>query len=247
MTSVLSSSPSVLDRVEDAADLVVAMRQAAGVDLHHVGEDLLLVGVERIPRAECPSDRGVSFVFGGTTPSFFCRAKRLLAHLVPALVELALELRDPLLRRVMRRVGRARRVVGEERLVRRDGVLHADPLDGVVGHVLVEEVVLRVVRRLDGLGALEERRRPLARVAADEAVEVFEAQPGRPQIERPGLAGLPVGHVVVLAEPGGVVAVLLEHLGERPGALRHQRVVAGEAGAELHDDAGGDASDGCGR
>ena len=108
----------------------------------------------------------------------------------------------------------------------------------VVGHVLVEEVILRVVRRLDGLGAFEERRVPLARVAADEAVEVFKAQPGRPQVERPGLAGLPVGDVVVLAVPGGVVAVLLQDLGERPVALRHERVVAGEARGQFHDDAG---------
>ena len=51
-------------------------------------------------------------------------------------------------------------------------------VDGIVGHVLVEDSSpWIVVRRLDGLGALEERRRPLVRVAADEAVEVFEAQP----------------------------------------------------------------------
>ena len=152
-----------------------------------------------------------------------------LTLLVPALVELALELRDPLLRRVMRRVRRTRRVVLQPRLLRRDGVQDADAVDGVVGHVLVEEIILRVVRRLDGLGALEERRRPLARVAANEAVEVFEAQARRPEVERPRLTRLPVGHVVVLAVPSSVVAVLLEDFCERSGTLRLKAVIAGEA------------------
>src|SRR5262249_36286470 len=74
-------------------------------------------------------------------------------------------------------------------------------------------------------------------VAADETVEVIEPESRRPQVEWPSLAGLPVRHVVVLPIPRRVVSVLLEHLGERPDALRHQRVVAGIAGAELHDHA----------
>ena len=73
-----------------------------------------------------------------------------------------------------------------------------------------------------GLVSSNMRRRPLVRIAAYEAVEVLEAEPGGPQVERPGLAGVPVGNVVVLAVPGRVLAVLLEHLGERPAALRHQ-------------------------
>ena len=134
--------------------------------------------------------------------------QRLLADLVPALIELALELGDPLLRRVVRCVRGAGRVVRHPRLLRRHRVQHADALDGVVGQIVVEEVVLRVVRRLDGLDALDDGRRPLAGVAADESVEVLEAQPGRPQVERSGLAAVPVGHVVILAVPGRVVAVL---------------------------------------
>ena len=79
---------------------------------------------------------------------------------------------------------------------------------------------------------------PLAGVAADEAVEVLEAKAGRPQVERARLTGVPVGDVVILAVPSGVVAVLLQHLGERAATLRHERVVAGKAGARFHDAAG---------
>ena len=71
--------------------------------------------------------------------------------------------------------------------------------------------------------------------AADEAVELLETQACRPEIERPGLAVLPIGHVVVLAEPGGVPALLPEDLGNRRGVLAHQAVVAGVAGRQLHD------------
>jgi len=42
---------------------------------------------------------------------------------------------------------------------------------------------------------------PLVGVGADEAVEVFEAKTGRPQIERARLTGLLVGNIMVLAEP----------------------------------------------
>src|SRR3954470_3449343 len=129
---------------------------------------------------------------------------------------------------MMRRVSRAWRIVLHPRLLRRDGVQHANAINAMIGHVLVEEIILLVVRRLDGFGAVEERRCPLARVAADETVEVFETQARGPEVERPGLTGVPVWNVVVLAIPGGVETVLLENFGERPRAVRLQAVVAGE-------------------
>ena len=173
----------LLDRVQDAPDLVVAVRERGGVDLHHVGEDPLLVGVERVPGRQALR-AGRQLRVRGDDAQLLLPLERLLAHLVPALVELALELRDPLLRRVMRRVGRARRVVGHPGLLRRHRVQHAQARDRVVGHVHVEEVVLLAVRRLDRLDVLDERRLPLVGVAADEAVEVLEAEAGRPQVER---------------------------------------------------------------
>ena len=227
----------MLDRVQDPADVVVGLGKVAGVDLHHVGIELLLLGIERVPRRYPRAALGQLRV-GRHDAQFLLPREGLLAHLVPALVELALVFRDPLLLRLMRGVRRARRVVEEERLVGRHGLLVADPLDGLVGDVVVEVVVRVAQVRLDGLGPVEDGGPPLAGLAADEPVEVLEAQAGRPEVERPGLAVLPVGHVVVLAEPGGVPALLLEDLGDRRGVLAHQAVVAGEARGQFHDDAG---------
>ncbi len=138
----------------------------------------------------------------------------------------------------MRRMGRARRVVLQPGFVGRDRAKHADALDGAVGQVLVKVVVLGVMGGFDRFDVLDERRRPLVGIAADEAVEVLEPESGRPQVVRTGLTAVPIGNVVILAVPRGVPAVLLEHLGKRAGAFRHERVVAREAAAELHDDAG---------
>ena len=230
----------LVDGVDDAAHLVVAMRERRRIDLHHMGEHLLLVGVERIPRLDAFRARGELRVLGDDAHRLLL-GERHLALLVPALIELALEFLDPLLWRVMRRMRGARRVIGEERLVRRHGVLHAQPVDRLVRHVAIEIVVGIVMRRLDRPRVLDERRRPLIAVAADEAVEIFEAEADRPQVERTGLARLPVGHVVVLAEPRRVVAVELENIAETALRLRHQRVVAGIPHPRLHDDAGGGA------
>src|SRR5208337_4312239 len=96
-----------------------------------------------------------------------------------------------------------------------------------------------VLWRLCGPGILEERRVPLVGVAANEAVKVFEPKPGGPEVKGASLAALPVRDIVVLAVPGGVVAVLPQHLADAAAALGHQGIVAGIAGAHLHDYPGG--------
>ena len=93
------------------------------------------------------------------------------------------------------------------------------------------------MRWLDRLRVLVNGRLPLIGIPADESVEVLETQAGRPKVEGPGLTGVPIRHIVVLAIPGRVVAILLQDLGKRPAALRHQGVVAGKARAQFHDDA----------
>ena len=168
--------------------------------------------------------------------------ERLLAQRVPALVELALVLGRPLGGHVVRRVRRAGRVVDEERLVRHQRLLLADPVDRVVGHVLGEVVALlgRAVG-LDRRRAVVERGRVLVRLAADEAVEVLEAAAaGRPGVERPDRARLPDRHLVALAELRGRVAVQLQRLGERRRRVRPDRAVAGRGGRDLGDPAHAD-------
>src|SRR6266581_8215023 len=137
---------------------------------------------------------------------------------------------------MVRGVRRAWSEICQPWLVGRNRPEQANPFDGLVRHILVEEIVLVIVCRLDRLDVLEDSRRPLAGVAADEAIEIFKSQSSRPQIERPGLAVVPVGHVVIFAVPRGVVAVLPEYLGEGSDTFRHEGVITRETGAPLHDD-----------
>ena len=165
----------------------------------------------------------------------------LFPQLVPALVELALVLRRPLRRHVVRGVGRPRREVHEEGLVGHERLLPAHPLDGVVGQVLGEVIALfGGLVQLDRRGAFVERGVVLVGLGADEAVEVLEAAAGRPGVVRAGGAGLPTRHFVALAELGGGVAVQLERLGQRGAGLGADRAVAGRRGGHLGDAAHAD-------
>src|SRR5215831_20168239 len=76
----------------------------------------------------------------------------------------------------------------------------------------------------------EQIRLPLARVAADEAVKILETHTDRPLVERPGLARLEVGRVVVLTEPGCAVAVVAQNCADGGYILADEAVVAWEAG-----------------
>ena len=139
-----------------------------------------------------------------------------LAVDVPAVVELALVLVGPLLRDVVRGVGRAGGVVDEPRLV---GVLRAhrvQPLDRLVGDVVGEVVELAVLAlgHAEGRVVLRDDRVVLPGGAGEEAPPVVEAPAGRPVVERARRAHLvPRGHVP-LAEPAGDVAVLAQDPGQ---------------------------------
>ena len=93
--------------------------------------------------------------------------ERLLAHRLIAHVEAALEAVDPLLRRVVRGVAGARRVVEEERLVGRQHLGVLDELERLVGEVLGEVVaLLRRARRVDGMAVVDQLGIPLVRLGA---------------------------------------------------------------------------------
>src|SRR5262249_7465584 len=86
-------------------------------------------------------------------------------------------------------------------------------------------------------GVPEEVRLPLVGVAADEAIEVVEAHAGRPLVERPGRARLELRGVVVLAEPGRAVAIVLQDSADCGLVPGDDAVVAGESRGLLRDDA----------
>ncbi len=142
----------------------------------------------------------------------------LLADRVPAGVEPALVFRDPVGRGVVRRMRGARRVIDEERLVGRRAALRPDPADRLVGQIAVEDVVRIADRRLDRRGVLVERRGPLVGVALHEAVEVLEAEPGRPAIERPARSQFPQRRDMRLAEHARGIA----GIGQQPRARRRR-------------------------
>ena len=114
----------VFDGLDQPADLVVGVFAEAGEDFHLAGEELLLVGGQLVPVLD-GLGLGGELRARGHDAELDLAGQRLLAELVPALVELALVLGDPLLRRVVRRVRGARREVDEERLVRRQRLLGA--------------------------------------------------------------------------------------------------------------------------
>ncbi len=187
------------------------------------------------------SGRSVSSASGGMTPSSFCRAKVRSRDASQPSSNVTLVLVRPLRPHVVRRVGRSRREVDEERLVGHQRLLLADPVDGVIGHVLGEVVaLLRGAVGLDRHRVLVDRRRVLVRLAAEEAVEVLEARAGRPRVERAHGARLPDGNLVTLAELRRRVAVQLERLRERSCRVRPDGGVAGGRRRDLGDAAHAD-------
>src|SRR5262249_56398625 len=100
----------------------------------------LLIGLERIPRRQ-PRRAHRELGVLRNNAELFLTLERHLAILVPAHIELAFELRDPILRRVMRRMRRARCHIEEERPLGRDASDPAYPPYGMVGQVRRQVVV----------------------------------------------------------------------------------------------------------
>ena len=193
-----------------------------------------------LSHAGIDSARGVSFGVGRNPAELLLAREHALAIGVPAVVELALVLVGPLLADLVRPVRRAGRPVHEERLVGREGAVLAQPVDAALRQVLAQ-VVLLVVRRLDGVGVLDQPRLPLRGLAGEEAVEVVEAVAGRPAVERAHRRGLVGRRVVPLAERRRLVAVVAQHLGHRRRGLRDHAGVAVPVDRALGDRAVADA------
>ena len=102
--------------------------------------------------------------------------------------------------------------------------------DGLVGQVLGEVIaLLRAVRLLDEPVVFDEVWIPLVGLAAQEAVEAVEALLERPLLAARAGGDILLGDVVVLAQPEGAPAVVLQDLPDR-GALHPGY---GRAGREI--------------
>ncbi len=229
----------VLDCLDDAADFVVGVRRVAGEDLRLPRIELLLQEGKRVPLRQLVRP-GRELGVGRDHAEAFLVGKDLVAHLLPAHVELALELGDPLLGRLMRRVGAARNVVHEERLVGRHRVEAAHVLDRLVREVGGEVVAGLPDPREDLRVIAEQIRLPLVGLAAHEPVEVLEAHPRWPLVEGAGDAVLEARRIVILAEPRRGVAVFREDAADRRVLGPDDRVVAGIARREFRDHAKAD-------
>ena len=219
----------VFDGLDHPADLVVGVREVRPVDVGLLDEELLLVPTERIPLRQILRPRR-QLGIGGNDAEPLLVGEDGLAQFVPAAVEQVhvADLLDPLRRRMMRRVCAARYVIDKERFVGRDLLELLHVLDRVIGHRRGQIPAGIPLEGVDGGRIAEQVRLPLAGVAADEPVEILEAHPDGPLIERPGLARQVEGRVVVLAEPRGRVPVLLQDRADRAGILPDDRIVTRE-------------------
>ena len=218
---------------------MVAVGRVGGEHLDLPDEELLLVRAELVPRLQHVLRPGRELRVLPDHAETLLVVEDPLAQLLVAIVEQMhrADLLDPLLRRMVRRMRRARRVLDEERLVRIGLVQPRHPVDRVVGHARDEVPTRLALERVDLRGIAEEVRLPLVGVTADEAIEVLEAHARGPVVERTGLAGGEGRHVVVLAEPGRRIAIVEQDSPDRGLVLAKDAVVAGEAGRLLRDHA----------
>ena len=132
----------------------------------------------------------------------------------------------------MRVVRARRRVVDEERFVRRERLLRADPDDGLVGDVGAD-VVIRIAGSRDAGHAIVQGRGVEVGLALKKPVELVEPGVCRPTIHRPGDTQFPRRQLVAFAEHGGAVAVEPQYLGQRCDGLGTHAVHAWKRGAHL--------------
>ncbi len=221
--------------------MVVGVFQEPGIDLHLPAQDGFQILRHLVPGRNLLVAGG-QLAIGRNDTERLLPGERRFAQLVPAVVELALVLVGPFRWHVVRRVRGAGREIDEERLVRRQRLLLADPRHRLVGHVGHEVVALfRRLLHFDRRGPFIKRRIPLVRLAADEPVEILEAAASRgPCIERPDRARLPDRDLVALAELRRAIAVQLERAGDRRGGVGKHGAVAGRAAGDLGDAAHAD-------
>ena len=234
--------PGLLQVVQQPADVMVGVRQEPRVHLGHPAEQPLLLRRQRIPR---PGDiqrrerlalgplaglRRADRVdrrqlgVGRDDAQLLLPGQRLLPDRLVPHVEAALELVGPFLRDMVRRMGRAGRVVQEERLVRRDRLGVLDELQRLVGQVLGQVIALgRGLRLVHRVVVIDQVRIPLVGLRPQEPVPALEPPPGRPVPPRGGDVHLDRRAQVPLADHVGVPARA------RPGSRAACRSPAGSS------------------
>ena len=219
---------------------MVGVAQEPGKHLHLAGKEVALVGGQRIPglhpaRAICQRRAG------GHHAELELTGERLVAPRFPPRVEAPAVAVGPLRRRLVRRVGSARREVQEERLAWRSLLLVLDVPDGAVGEVLGEVVAVGgSARRIDEVVVAHELGGPLVGIAGEEAVVALEPEAEGPALERTRRTLLPARGQVPLPDCERVVTGVAQDPRQRARRSRDASVVAGkprrDVGEEAHAD-----------
>ena len=189
-------------------------------DFHQAALKRPLVLGDVVPRLHPLVTRGQLTVLGN--PALVLGAlENPLPVGIPAVVELPGVAVGPFLHDVMRAVQAAAGPIHEERPIGLQRLVVAQPVDRVVGQVLREVVaLLRGLRGRHDSGVAHQVRLVLRRLPGQEPVEILEAQPGGPVLERARCRGVLRRGVVPLAPCARAVAVILEHLGHQGAAAR---------------------------
>jgi hypothetical protein len=137
----------------------------------------------------------------------------------------------------MRRVRGAGRVFDEKRFAGRRLVNAVQIINGIVGHSRHQVPTGLAFEWIDLRRVAKQIWLPLVSVAADKAVEIFEAHSGGPLIERPHLAGGERRRVMILAEPRRGVAVIEQNPSDSCLVLGDDAVVARESRGLFRDHA----------
>ncbi len=237
--------PRLLQVINDAADLRVGVFRESGEDLGHVREQLLLVCVQGIPRADMVGRVGLRLRQRVDRRELrVLRQHAFLDHArqhpgavgIIAVVELALVFVDVFLRGVVRGVVGTRVVEHEPRFRRVGDLLVANHPDGLIGQVLGEVVaLLGRGRRLDEVIVLDEVRIPLIGLATEESVEALESLPERPGLAVAALGDIRLRNIVILAQPEGAEAAFLQDLCDGAGLRRDTAAPTGKPVGCLRD------------
>ena len=215
----------LLQVIDQAANLKVRVGQIARIHFHEARIELLLFRRQLVPgldvRIAIRKDR-----IGGNHAKFLLALKDLFAISIPALVELALVLIAPVFVYLVRSMSGARRVIEEERLVRRGLLLAVDIEDRLVGDLIAQVAAIGTDVRL----ILHQVRLVLVGLRAKKSEEVIEAFSGRPVIKWACVGGIFVRRHAIFAHRKSVVAVVAQNLGDGSGRCRYAAIPAGKSG-----------------
>src|SRR4029077_3475616 len=234
----------ILNFLNDSANLMVGIGDISSENLSLVRVEFLLDERERIP----PRQLCATILSLAVRPIGKLGARRdhaepllvrenLLAQLLIAHVKLTLELLDPFLRRLVRRMGASGYVIEEKRLVRRRRIQTLHMLDRLVRQIC-GEVIARLAdpRKYRGVIAIKVGC-PLISLATHEAIEILKAHTRRPLVEWTASAVLVRWGIVIFAKPGGRITVVLQDFAYGGAILAYDGIVTREAGGQFADHA----------